>query len=207
MATFRLPFESFLLACSILADDDRGVGEPLSEPGLDGKGLIIRGTHRVMLSPNATAGVDLRRAAADSLFPLGLRYASNTPYNPAAKNSFSALTSALPANLHVVTVHAQGLDVILLRVAHMFAVGEDASLSSPVSVDLSTLFAGFKIVSATEMTLPGTIPLTEAPVTTYMTTDGQSTTLPVIPPAPSGPGLTVTLTAMQIRTFRCQIAR
>ena len=41
----------------MLHDDHRGVGEPLNEPGLDGKGLIIRGSHYVMLSSvdNSTA--------------------------------------------------------------------------------------------------------------------------------------------------------
>ena len=101
------------------------------------------------------------------------------------------------------TLHSQGPNTILLRVAHMFSMGEESSLSAPVTVDLATLFSGLRVTSAEEMTLPGTIPLTAAPSTTYTVIGNGTVTLPVIPPAPSGPGLTVTLSAMEIRTFRC----
>jgi len=104
-----------------------------------------------------------------------------------------------------VTLHSLGPTTVLLRVAHLFAVGEDAALSKPASVDLATLFVAFSVLSAEEMTLPGTIPLTAAPVTSYTTTAGDRVMLPVIPDAPAGPGLTVTLQAMQIRTFRAQV--
>lgn len=195
----------FMVHRRILADDSRGVGEPLNETGLNGNGLIVRGVHRVMLSPPSTAGADVRGMMGASLFRPELRIAPTTLGSSYTAN-FSALSAPLPPQLGVVTVHAQGPSTVLLRVAHMFGVGEDDVLSKPASVDLATLFTGFRVLAATEMTLPGTIPLTEAPVTTYTTTDGASVTLPVVPPAPAGPGLTITLGPMQVRTFRCQVA-
>jgi hypothetical protein len=194
----------------ILADDNRGVGEPHNETGLDGKGLRVRGVHRLDLSPAAAAAERLRTVAGHMLFREHLQFATNKAASPAAwvaanKASYSMLRAPLPANLHVVTLHAQSPTMALLRVAHMFAAGEGA-LAAPVSVDLATMFAAFTIVAAEEMILPGTVALTSAPVSTFTTRAGTNYSLPVIPAAPAGPGLTVTLDVMQIRTFRCQIA-
>ena len=43
-----------------LYDDKRGVSEPLNETGLDGKGLIIRGRHHVLLGSVANSTVTHR---------------------------------------------------------------------------------------------------------------------------------------------------
>lgn len=199
----------FMLHRRILADDNRGVGEPLNETGLNGGGLIVRGRHWVSQDAALASGASLRSLAAASLFkPLWL----TAPHTGGATawgagggmGSWSGLRSGagLPPNLHIVTLHAQAPKTLLLRVAHMFAVGESATLSGPVSVDLATLFSGFNITSAEELILPGTIPLTEAPTTTYTVIGGGTVQLPEIYPAPAGPALTITLEAMQIRTFK-----
>ena len=200
----------FMVHRRLLADDNRGVGEALNETGLSGLGLVVRGRHWVTQDAvGGGAGRALRALAAASLFkPLW----AAAPFTggagawaaAGALGAYSGLRAPLPPNLHLVTVHAQSPRALLLRVAHMFAVGEDSALSAPASLDLRTLFAGFNITSAEETILPGTEPLSAAPSTTYSVIGGGSVTLPVVPPAPAGPGLTVTLSAMQIRTFRCQ---
>ena len=197
----------------LLADDDRGVGEPLNETGVNGAGLIVRGVHRLRLDGAASAGRALRKLAAGSLFKPLARFARNEAGTPAAwlgaaghRALFTGLAAPLPPNLHLVTVHSLGPGRLLLRLAHMFGEGEDAALSRPATVDLAGLFAGLRVLSATEMVLGGPAPLAAAPVTTYTLRGGGNVTLPVVPPAPAGPGLTVTLSAMQIRTFECQVA-
>jgi len=157
----------------VLKDDHKGVGEPLDETesvtpyyGLPphgyhyGPGLIVRGTHYVSLEAPTTAA-SVWRPLADSINgPLrpAFRAASAGSAIPAASATFSSLTTALPPNVQIITMQALGGASVLLRVAHQFGIGEDATLSLPTSVDLSKLFdraAGITIINATEVSLTG----------------------------------------------------
>ena len=96
--------------------------------------------------------------------------------------------------------------LVVARFAHpwrpcRFEVDEDVQFSAPATVGLADLFADWTITSATEMTLPGSQPLANAPKWTYGVEGCVPNTLPVVPPAPAGPGLEVTLGPMEIRTF------
>jgi len=200
----------FMVHRRLTRDDDRGVGEALNETGLDGRGLVVRGTHRARVAARAGAGAALRASAADALLrpvavfqPLA---GGADAWAAAFAANASALRMPLPRNAHVATLQALGGDVLLVRIAHTFAAGEDAALSAPVSVDLATLLRGRDIAACTETILTGTIALADAPSTTYTTTEGDVVTLPVVFPAPAGAALTVTLSAMQIRTFKCTLA-
>jgi hypothetical protein len=57
------------------------------------------------------------------------------------------------------------------------------------------------VKTAVEFTLTGGQPLADVEPVTYRLAGGESVTLPVVPPPPSGPGLEVTLAPMQVRTF------
>lgn len=187
---------------------------PIAETGIDGKGLIIRTVHRVSLDTAATAGVQRRTALANLYYrPLPRISPLPTGVSPAQwigqyKASYTGLTAALPANVHLLTAHSLGPKTLLLRVAHSYETGEDSTNSQPATVNLATIFAPFTITAATEMTLTGNQPLTAAPQVTYQVKNPSggaptTVTLPVVPPAPSGNGLQITLSPMQIRTFMC----
>ena len=194
----------------LLHDDGRGVGEPLNETGIDGKGLIIRTLHRVSLAASAVAGAAARRTAvADLMYRPVVAYSPLGGATPAAwvaahAANFTGIARPLPPSLHLLTAHSWGPTSLLLRISHSFEANEAGSLSAPASVDLATIFAGVTITACTEMTISGNQPLANVPKTTYAVQGGgPSSTLPIVPPAPAGASLTVTLTAMQIRTFMC----
>ena len=180
--------------------------QALNEPGVDGKGLIIRGRHWLSLS-SSPATYKAMQAVALSLPNYVTAFAGTNGATPAQwlaanKGSASLLSAPLPPNIHLATVHSHNASALLLRLTHVYEMGEDATLSGPVTLSLATLFAPpLTVKTATEMTLMGTQPLAGVPKTTFTSDNGTVITVPIVPAAPSGPGLTVTLTTMQIRTW------
>ena len=58
----------------LLRDDFLGVGEALNEPGVDGRGLVTRGKHRVLLTtPEEAPGLHRVQAEEMLLAPI-IRY-------------------------------------------------------------------------------------------------------------------------------------
>lgn len=187
--------------------------QPSSHPaGVNGLGLIVRGLHRITLDPSTSAASSKRAALADQLFPPIKAYAplpsaagSPAQWFTAHVPTFSGLAAPLPANVHLLTVHAHSQTSLLIRLAHQFETGEDASLSQNVTVSIATLFSNIVVNSCVETTLTANQPLSSAPVYTYNLDDGSSVSLPVVPAPPSGPSMSVTLSPMEIRTFMCQV--
>jgi lysosomal alpha-mannosidase len=191
-------------------DDGRGVGEPLNETGLDGNGLIIRGVHRLSLDVAADAPAARRSALGDlSLRPLQqfAPLGAATPSSWVAANTafFSGLAAPVAPQLQILTVHSWGPNQLLVRVAHSYE-SADGAMGVNASVSLTNLFAGFNLTDITEMTLTANRPIATAPSFTYQVDGIGAVTLPVVPSSPAGPAATVSLSAMQIRTFRCTVA-
>jgi leucyl-tRNA synthetase len=162
------------------------------------------------------------RALMDELYlPLQPLYGPLSPA-AAATADITQLSAAaavigmeLPANVHLATLEASGDHELLVRLAHQFAVGEDAELSQSVSVDLFALLAPFQPKSAEELTLSANQAKAEQLAAKIQwPTVGQSAVRSAAPAASGKSSLrkaattassfVVELQPMQVKTFRVQ---
>ncbi|XP_059848318.1 lysosomal alpha-mannosidase [Hypanus sabinus] len=141
----------------LLWDDHRGVGEPLTEPGYDGKGLVVRGKYFVYLDTvDDSPELHRLKAEAEYMAPLAvMSVGSAVPYNDhrAPIKQYSALKGELPHSIHLLTLAQWDSESILLRLEHQFEQGESQVYSKPQTVDLQNLFPAFEIISVEERSL------------------------------------------------------
>ncbi|XP_032121730.1 lysosomal alpha-mannosidase isoform X5 [Sapajus apella] len=140
----------------LLKDDGRGVSEPLME---NGSGSWVRGRHLVLLDTAQAAAAGHRLLAEQEVLApqVVLAAGGSAPYNlrAAPRTQFSGLRSELPPSVHLLTLASWGPEMLLLRLEHQFAVGEDSgrNLSAPVTLNLRDLFSTFTITRLQETTL------------------------------------------------------
>ncbi|NXF00041.1 MA2B1 mannosidase, partial [Menura novaehollandiae] len=182
----------------LLNDDNRGVAEPLNEPGADGLGLVVRGRHLVLLDTVAAAADGHRPRAQEMVTAPSVVLA---PGPGPHLRQFSGLRRALPPNLHLLTVEPRGAGTLLLRLEHLFERGESQNGSCPVTVDLTTLFSAFTITTVQEMALGGDIPLHSVSRLLWTTATGT----PKPRPVPKLDPRRVRLEPMEIRTFLASV--
>lgn len=224
------------------ADDSRGVQEPLNEtmcgcndinaePGSMGahghegdggcwcEGLTVRGKHWLVLDTFENAHEERRQLMERISFPATLAFteASKDVKTP----TWSALESALPKNVRLMTITSNYADInkgqVLLRLAHLYSIGEHPTLSQPATVSMAEVFAKgrLKIKSATAVSLTGnqliedmdakkfawkTQDLTDGKVTAEIDEYGKpfETRFPF---DPADAELKVSLRPMEVRTF------
>ena len=190
----------FMVHRRMTQDDGRGVGEALSEPGLDGKGLIITGTHVVHLVPLQYAAEAARVTASIIYTPLHQSYAplsgSVDDYLSSHKSDVSFLKTNLPPNVDMITAQWYGSGV-LLRFAHQFGAGESARWSTPVTFDLASLFV-IPISDAQEVTLSAALPVGQRTPYSWNTTDSEEAYTSARVPLQ---GTQVTINPAEVRTF------
>ncbi|GAB6018756.1 hypothetical protein CHUAL_000428 [Chamberlinius hualienensis] len=196
----------------LLHDDGKGVGEALDEPGVDGKGLRVRGKHWLLVSSIANGG-KLHRS--EGLTPANAPLVFLSPlistvpeYTSQFLTTFSGLTTPLPDNVHLLTVEPWNNNTLLLRLEHFYEKTDDPDgLSLPVVVNIQNLFTAFQITSVSETTLGANLLLSDNTRLIWKT-NSTSNNNPEIQweRKEIGDPLDITLKPMQIRTFIAQLA-
>ena len=179
--------------------------------GCDCAGLTMRGRHWLYFGPIADAN-QVRRQLIEGLnFPPTLAFASGAIKT--AQPSFSAIAAAFPDNVKLTTLtsnYAAFNDgALMLRVAHLYSVGEHPTLSAPATVSFADIFSktGLTITSMRETTLSGNQDKAEWEAKKlHWETDVPAPYQSYVPFDASDAELKVTLRPMEVRTFLVNFA-
>ncbi|KAJ0440560.1 putative alpha-mannosidase [Helianthus annuus] len=144
----------------LLYDDGKGVAEAINETvcvGNDCRGLAVQGKYYIRMDPLGE-GAKWRRSYGQEIYsPLLLAFTEQDE-NKATNfqvSKFSGMDStySLPDNVALLTLQELEDGKVLLRLAHLYEIGEDKDLSVMTSVELKKLFAKRKITNVSEMSL------------------------------------------------------
>lgn len=161
----------------LVADDSRGVGEPLDEttggvtpypPYGDatrkGEGVTIKGTHRIAVGAGNQGASTARKLMDETFSPLQLFFTSvdksTGMYEEKHAQNFdwTGVQSTLPKQVSMITL-SKVIDepgTFFVRLAHQYAEGEDKELSQPATVDMNAILPfGMKMKKFVETTLTG----------------------------------------------------
>ncbi|XP_010249228.1 PREDICTED: alpha-mannosidase At3g26720-like [Nelumbo nucifera] len=144
----------------LLHDDSRGVAESLDEKIClldECRGLVIQGNYYLRIDPLGE-GAKWRRSAGQEIYsPFLLAFTEQDGDNwiGSHPSSFSGMDPSytLPDNVAMITLQEIESGKVLLRLAHLYEIGEDKDLSVMATVDLKKLFPDKKISKVTEMNL------------------------------------------------------
>jgi alpha-mannosidase len=212
-------------------DDSRGVQEPLNETmcgcndinaapgtmGAHGKegdggcecaGLTMRGRHWIIFDSVERTNAARRRLSERLNFPATLAFSAPNAV-PKASATKQTIAEALPDNVKLMTLTNNYEDIndgkMLLRLSHLYSVGEHPTLSQPATVSLASVFAkaGLTIATAEEVSLTANQPIQEMDANKYVwkteTDSGSSIKRKYLDP--KDPTLTVSLRPMELKTY------
>ena len=140
----------------LLDDDAFGVGEALNEQAY-GTGLVAVGKHLVLLGQDITKE---RKEKATEMFYQPLIVFQKT-VNQKNVDVFPNLNIQLPENVHILTLRKilqpdePESKFVLLRLEHLYQVGEHPDLSTPATVYLTNMFSEFFLIEWARETLLG----------------------------------------------------
>ncbi|KAI3942980.1 hypothetical protein MKW98_005492 [Papaver atlanticum] len=149
-----------LMLHRLVHDDSRGVAEALNETVCAADkctGLIIQGNFYLRIDP-VGEGAKWRRSFGQEIYsPFLLAFTEQDSDNWRSSHvtSFSGMdpSYSLPDNVAMLTLQELVDGKVLVRMAHLYEMGEDRDLSTMARVELRKLFPYKKIGEVTEMSL------------------------------------------------------
>ena len=148
----------------MLLDDKYGLNEPLNEPGIDNRGLVVKGSMFFALSTiEESAKVHRELAHSINNQPL-IFFQPDNDSNQKNINWIKLLENRssgkinFPPNLHLLTL-MRDFDYeipnsYIIRIEHFYEIGEDSELSQPATIDLKTVLEeNFNIIGIKELAL------------------------------------------------------
>ncbi|KAL5724488.1 alpha-mannosidase [Ranunculus cassubicifolius] len=144
----------------LLYDDGKGVAEPINETVCifdKCTGLTVKGNIYVRID-TAGQGAKWRRSFGQEIYsPFLLAFTEQEEESWTASHvstfSWMAPSYSLPDNIAMITLQELEGGKVLLRLAHLYEVGEDKELSKMASVELKKLFPKKEMIKVTEMNL------------------------------------------------------
>ncbi|KAK9278049.1 hypothetical protein L1049_027607 [Liquidambar formosana] len=195
----------------LLRDDDKGIAEALDETVCvldECTGLTIQGKYYLRIDPLGE-GARWRRSFGQetySPFLLAFTEQDGNSWKKSHIQTFSEIdpSYSLPDNVAMITLQELEDGTVLLRLAHLYEVGEDKDLSVMASVELKKLFPNKKINKIAEMSLSANQERAEMEMKRLVwKVEGSSPEEPKV--SRGGPvdstKLVVELAPMEIRTF------
>ncbi|XP_068656340.1 alpha-mannosidase At3g26720-like [Aristolochia californica] len=144
----------------LLYDDSRGVAEALNEVVCNQnqcEGLTVQGKLYLRIDPLGEGAKWRRKVGQEIYSPFLLAFTEQDggKWTSSHVTSFSATgpSYSLPDNVALITLQELEDGTVLLRLAHLFEMGEEEDFSVMSTVDLNKLFPSKKISKITEMNL------------------------------------------------------
>ncbi|XP_058102935.1 alpha-mannosidase At3g26720-like isoform X2 [Magnolia sinica] len=194
----------------LLHDDSKGVAEALNETVCvldECTGLTVQGKFYLRIDPLGE-GAKWRRTVGQEIYsPLLLAFTEQDgdSWTSSHVSTFTALdpSYSLPDNVAMITLQELEDGSVLLRLAHLYEMGEDKDLSVMAKVELKKIFPNKKITKLTETGLSANQERVEMEKKRLIwKVDGPPEEEPNVRGAPVDPStLVVELGPMEIRTF------
>ncbi|CAG2104066.1 unnamed protein product, partial [Medioppia subpectinata] len=186
-----------------LENKGQGGDFKIDEPGVDGKGLEVRGRHYLYFNTIADSP-KLMRSLSQSLFMAPIvsfdKYSTIADYSQKYVTSLSAVGDALPENVHLLTLEKWSEREVLVRFEHMYESADKGELAKPVDINLQKVLKTLNIEKVVEMNLAANELLSETKRMEWRSKHSTQS-FDISAGANDDNDMTVRLTPQQIRTF------